>query len=194
VLELFYDAEAKHFCAGSSRMAKRIRWAYQPVGHAVKAILLSELILAHEYLSHIVPLSKDLDQSVREGWLGAALVETFHVTPAVGSWTRTLWADYREDLYQQLLKIRQARPTAASGVRFEGLHGVEEQAMRLHSRSVSQFWRFTGVLLEQGDGLEAAQDIGWMMNQIVNLAERGVALLAEDKPMDLGGLLDKFDV
>jgi hypothetical protein len=193
VLELFYDGDAKHFCAGSSRIAKRIRWAYQPVAHAVKAILLSELILAHEYLSHIVPLNSHLDQSVREGWLGAALLETMHVTPAIETWKRLLWADYREDLYRRLLKIWEARPIAATSVRFEGLQGVEDQAIRLHSRSRAQFWRLTGLLLEQGDSAEAAADITSMMDQMVNLAERAIGLLVEHKSMTIVGLLDNLD-
>jgi hypothetical protein len=64
-VEIFADLKAVHFCAGTSRIANKIRWAYQPVAHALEGIVLADLVLAHEYLSHLVPMNSRLDQSVR---------------------------------------------------------------------------------------------------------------------------------
>jgi hypothetical protein len=191
-LEIFYDVQAKHFCAGSTRIAKRIRWALQPVSHALKALLLADSILAHEYLSHFVPQNSYLDQSVREGWLTAALVETIHSTPVIARWKRTLWTDYRQDLYRHYLAINAARPEVANAVAFEGFHGLENQVMRVHSRSPAQFWRVTAAILEQPDGNEGAEEVRWLMNQIVNYADEAVKLLTSDKLFTLQELLDIF--
>jgi hypothetical protein len=193
-VEIFYDVEAKHFCAGSSKIARRIRWALQPVPYALKALLLIESILAHEYLSHLIPRNSYFDQSIREGWLTATLVETIHITPGVAPWKRTLWTDYRQDLYRRFLTINLGRPEAAIPVEFEGFHGLENQVMRIHARNRAHFWHFTGLMLEQPDDREKAEEIRWLMNQIVNLADHAVNLLSSGKHLPINELLDAFDV
>jgi hypothetical protein len=193
-VEIFYDVEARHFCAGSSKIGRRIRWALQPIPYALKALLLIESILAHEYLSHLIPRNSYFDQSVREGWLTATLVETIHVTPSVEPWKRTLWTDYRQDLYRRFLTINLGRPEAAIPLEFEGFHGLENQVMRIHARNRAQFWHFTGLMLEQTDDREKAEEVRWLMNQIVNLGEDAVNLLSSGKQLTLNDLLDAFDV
>jgi hypothetical protein len=192
ILELFYDPAAKQFCAGSYRGAMRIRWTFQPVNHALAAILVSDFILAHEYLSHIVPHNSYLDRSVREGWLVAALDETLYVTPLPEIWRRALWGPYKQDLYDHYLKIWQALPQASASVRYRGPFGLEDQATRLHTRSSTQFWSLTGTLLTQPDDSEGAEDIRWLMNEIALRGDAALNLIASHNPLTLEGLLEVF--
>jgi hypothetical protein len=191
-IEIFYDAQAKHFCAGSTRIAQKIRWAYQRVGHALEGLLLSDLVLAHEYLSHLVPLNTHLDQTVREGWLVSALEETFHLAPEVTNWKRSLWPQYRSDLYKHFLKVKEASPGVASVIRFEGFFGLKEQAIRLHAKSVSRFWKFTGAILQQNESPEGAQDISWLLNELVKSADRGLSLFVSTNRLTINELIESI--
>jgi hypothetical protein len=191
-MEIFYDPAATHFCAGSIRMAQQIRWAHQPVSHALEGLLISDLILAHEYLSHMAPLNSYLDQTVREAWLVGALRETLHITRGIQAWKRVLWIQYRSDLSQHILKIQQAHPDVASAVRLEGLLGVEEQVIRLHAKNTAVFWRLTGEILEQPDDPETAQEITWLLNELVTMGGQGIALVISLNKMTLQNLLDRI--
>jgi hypothetical protein len=192
ILELFYEPAAKLFCAGSYRGAMRIRWTFQPVNHALTAILVSDFILAHEYLSHIVPHNSYLDRSVREGWLAAALEETLYVTPLPEIWRRGLWGQYKQDLYNHYLKVWQALPQASTSVRYRGPFGLEEQATRLHTRSPVQFWSLTGTVLAQQEDSDGAEDIRWLMNEIAYRGDETLSLIASRNPLTLEGLLEAF--
>jgi hypothetical protein len=49
-------------------------------------------------------------------------------------------------------------------------------------------------MLEQTDDREKAEEVRWLMNQIVNLGEDAVNLLSSGKQLTLNDLLDAFDV
>ncbi|HEY0514621.1 MAG TPA: hypothetical protein VGH73_22150 [Thermoanaerobaculia bacterium] len=54
---------------------RKIAWVFQYKHAALWAAVLAEIILQHEYLSHVLPRSDSLSETVREGWL----METLHV-------------------------------------------------------------------------------------------------------------------
>lgn len=189
-IEIFTDLTAVHFCAGTSRIAHKIRWAYQQVPHALEGLLIADLVLAHEYLSHLVPINSHLDQSVREAWLVSALRESFQLNPSVPHWKRLLWADHRSRLYRHFLKVREAIPGPPSAVLFEGFPGLDEQAIRLHARNTTQFWKFTGAILEYPDGREGAEDIAWLLHELVTRATEGLNEIISRKHMNIDDLVD----
>ncbi|HVS87538.1 MAG TPA: hypothetical protein VHF01_04880 [Candidatus Acidoferrum sp.] len=193
LVQIFADLKAVHFCAGTSRIANKIRWAYQPVAHALEGIVLADLVLAHEYLSHLVPKNSRLDQSVREGWLVSALRESFQSVPAIPHWKRALWAQHRADLYRHFLKVREALPGPSSAIGFEGFSGLDEQAIRLHARSTAQFWKFTGAILEYPESLGGAEDIAWLLGEVVRRGTEGIDHLMSLKYMNLEDLVGKWD-
>lgn len=192
-VEIFADLTAVHFCAGTSRMAHKIRWAYQQVPHALEGLLLADLILSHEYLSHLVPINSHLDQSVREGWLVSALRETFQSVPSVPRWKRALWVDHRSHLYRHFLKVQESLPGPPSAVLFEGFSALDEQAIRLHAKSTTQFWKFTGAILERPESQEGAKDIAWLLYELVRRATEGIDHLMSRKHMDIDDLVDYWD-
>jgi hypothetical protein len=53
---------------------RTIAWVFQHHRSAVWSAVLAEVILQHEYLSHLLPRSDSLSETIREGWL----METLH--------------------------------------------------------------------------------------------------------------------
>ena len=90
-IEVFYDESGKEYCAGSSKITNRIRWAYQPVAHGLCAVVLGDFLYAHEYLSHLIPENSWLDSTIREQWLVAALVTAFRDDSSRPNWKNRLW-------------------------------------------------------------------------------------------------------
>jgi hypothetical protein len=52
---------------------RAIAWVFQYHRSALWAAVLAEIILQHEYLSHLLPQSDSLSETIREGWLMEAL-------------------------------------------------------------------------------------------------------------------------
>jgi hypothetical protein len=60
--------EHRHFIWPSTG-GRAIAWVFQYHRSALWAAVLTEVILQHEYLSHLLPRSDSLSEAIREGWL-----------------------------------------------------------------------------------------------------------------------------
>lgn len=153
-LVVAYDHEAKYYCAAASRLDKQIRWVHQPVSHSLYGALFPDLVIAHEYLSHLIPRNPRLDKSISEMWLIVALIQWSdeNCEPSADrQWRRKLWFHLREALRKHLLKKNLLKDTREDQARLDGLEGVYEFAFLLYGRSQPTFWQLTGGILTLAD-------------------------------------------
>jgi hypothetical protein len=163
-----YDHEAKSYCASTNRIADRVCWTHQPVPHSLYGALIAELIIAHEYLSHIVPRNPRLGPSFTEIWLVFALIEWFQEKGPqqdVG-WKTQVWYLMREELKKHLEKMKLAESTPARVYREEGHYGAYDFAVLLYGRSKIAFWKLTGEILKLPNDKEKTDLLMSLLDQM----------------------------
>jgi hypothetical protein len=188
-IEVFYDSAGQEYCAGSSPWTKIIRWAYQPVPHALAGAIIGEFLFAHEYLSHLVPKNNFLDQTIREQWLVAALRGAILEDPSRAYWKNKLWSPYRLKLLSHVEEIARKLTPDASPVSPSGCEGAEEVLSHLYIKDRESFWRLTSEILTQEPDQEAARNAAEVAR---TLANRGPSVLGHDKLFKLKDLQDIF--
>lgn len=157
-VEVFYDGPGEKYCAGSSIWTNQIRWAYQPVAHALTGTVLADFVFAHEYLSHLAPCNKYLSSTIREQWLVAALRQGLEDDKLGPYWKIRLWPRYRSALESHVTGLARILQPDASVVRYSGLRGAEENLRVLSIKDRSLFWRLTREILESRDDARLAED------------------------------------
>lgn len=148
-LVVSFDENARTFCASTSRILGQVRWVYQPVPHALYGALIPEIILAHEYLSHLAPQNAFLGDAVTENWLVVALMRSLRESwgnDRSQVWKNMVWALMRDALENHVRSLKNVEP-ARSVLKFGSPRGVKEFALILYGRSKPAFWRFTAALL-----------------------------------------------
>jgi hypothetical protein len=153
-LVVSYDHTAMYYCAAASPLEHQIRWVHQPVPHSLHGALFPDLIIAHEYLSHLIPRNPRLDKSIPEVWLIVALIQWMedHWEPSEDrAWRRQLWFHLREAIRAHLMKHASLKDTREDQARLEGVSGVYEFALLLYGKSQPSFWKLTGAMLSLGD-------------------------------------------
>jgi hypothetical protein len=148
-LEVFYDGTGQEYCAGSSAVSKMIRWAYQPLQHALAGALIADRIFAHEYLSHLAPKNNHLDPTIREQWLVAGLRGVLEEDTGRPYWKNRLWEPYREALEDHAVSIARLGDARASANDFSGYQGTERVLMALYNKDKVLFWALTVEILNQ---------------------------------------------
>jgi hypothetical protein len=178
VVEVFYDGPGEKYCAGSSLWTKKIRWAYQPVSHALMGVVLADFVFAHEYLSHLAARNKHLSSTIREQWLVAALRQSLEDDKLGPFWKIRLWPRYRSDLESHVIALAKIVHPDASVVRYSGFQGAEEQLRVLCMKYPDLFWKLTREILASKNNSRLASDA----TQIAKgLANRGLPDLDTSK-------------
>jgi hypothetical protein len=141
------DLTAQMFCARTQRERGEIQWAHQNVSHALQAMILAERVLAHEYLSHVVPRNATLGRPVSEQWLVALLQDLYEKKDGEPHWPAIAFPVLRRDLEDQVARVENAKYPAAKAVGSMGILGVETAGSDLLEHAPSVYWRFTEQLL-----------------------------------------------
>ncbi|HKV40499.1 MAG TPA: hypothetical protein VJX67_14900 [Blastocatellia bacterium] len=168
-IKVFFDAEASAYCASTSRLTGVIRWAYQPVPHALLGLIIPEFIISHEYLSHLVPSNRYLDNHIREQWLVAALAGAYRDARTYPRWKLRLWPAFRKMLTDHVVRTRSGvgRDTEAGSVSSFGFEGVEQASDLLYSKNRRLFWRLTAEMLEHETDTPHAELASWVAYHLV---------------------------
>jgi hypothetical protein len=155
-VEVFHDGSGTHYCAGTSRSTGQIRWAYQPLKHALPGTILADFVFAHEYLSHLVPRNKHLNSTIREQWLVAALHHSLDDGKLGPYWKLRLWPHFRSALVSHVTSVATIIEPEASPVRYSGIQGAEEALRTLSVKDGPFFWQLTKEILESDDDQSVA--------------------------------------
>jgi hypothetical protein len=174
LLEVFYDGTGQEYCAGSSAVSKMIRWAYQPVQHALAGAMIAEHIFAHEYLSHLAPKNNHLDLTIREQWLVAALRGVLEEDAARPYWKNRLWEPYRGALEDHAVSVARLIDARASANDFSGYQGAERVLMALYNKDKALFWSLTVEILNQKPSDKLAEQALRVARRLTSRGTRGL--------------------
>jgi hypothetical protein len=139
------DREGRMFCARTQAERGQILWAHQNVAHALTNMLVAERVLAHEYLSHVLPRNGGLGRAVTEQWLVALLQDLYERRKGEPYWPRAIFRTLRHDLEEHV--AGKAANRGLEMIRSLGVRGVESAASDLFENAPERFWRFTDELL-----------------------------------------------
>jgi hypothetical protein len=190
-VEVFYDGPGERYCAGSSLWTNQIRWAYQPLPHALSGAVLADVVFAHEYLSHLAPRNKYLSSTIREQWLVAALRQSLEEDKLCPYWKIRIWPRYRHALESHVTGLARILQPDASVVRYSGLQGAEENLRVLSIRYPPLFWRLTKEILESDDDAKLAAEAVRVAKQ---LAYKGLPDLKRRKINSINSLAAMLDL
>jgi hypothetical protein len=189
LLEVFYDGRGEEYCAGSSAMSKMIRWAYQPLPHALAGALIAEHIFAHEYLSHLAPRNNHLDLTIREQWLVAALRGALEEDTARPYWKNRLWEPHREAMEGHAVSVRRLVDARASANDFSGYQGAERVLMALFNKDKALFWSLTVEILHQKSNDKLAEQALRVARGLTSRGTKGLKLRKGMTLKELGELM-----
>jgi len=155
-MSVFWDQAGRCPIASSSRLEGEIVWAFQPYAHSLWGALVADHVIAHEYLSHLVPRNLSPWRKVREGWLMELLLSEIRNSSS---------EERRFDLFA--LEHLQRRPVEA----FDSyaLYSVRAVADVFLSHTPDLFWRLTGEILRLDDGEERAQQVEDLIQKLADL-------------------------
>ena len=137
-----YDQEGRTFCASTSQILTQLHWVYQPVVHALYGTLIPEIILAHEYISHLAPRNADLGRTVTEIWLVVALMRSFRENAGglgIERWKYAIWYLMQEAIKKHLRTLQNVWQSSQA-LNDVGPQGIEEFALILYGRAKPAFW------------------------------------------------------
>lgn len=184
------DLLSTMFCAGSDHSSGEIQWAQQMIPHALSAMVLADRILAHEYLSHLVPRNSSLGRIVCEQWLVALLQEAFLQKSGEPTWRNHLWPVFRHDFEEHVHAVEKARNPALARMRSFGYAGVETTASSLYLNAPEEFWRFTAEILrvDQEEDEQQASQIKEVILHLTYLVPEESQKLLSSKYKNIHGL------
>jgi hypothetical protein len=140
------DREARKFCASTQAGKAQIRWAHQSVPHALLSMVVADRVLAHEYLSHVIPRNKSLGRAITEQWLVALLQVLYDRKKAEPYWPNAIFRALRHDLEEHVAEMEKPLNRFREMVRSLGVIGVESAATDLLENAPERFWRLTDEL------------------------------------------------
>lgn len=183
LLRIVEDHAATRYCAATNRLKYEISWAHQPVKHALHGALLAELVIAHEYFSHLVARNPYLDRSIPEGWLNVGLLEWFerYGDPEPRAWMRRLWLFLCDALRDHLVRQTFASDTVQSQAAMEGIYGVKEFAISLYGKSSPIFWKLTGEILKVEETSGSEMEMARFLEAVVADGARWKEILIKRK-------------
>ena len=100
-------------------------------------------MLAHEYLSHVLPRNRALGGAVTEQWLVVLLQQLYEQRAAAPYWPRAIFRALRLDIEQHVA----GKEKPLELIRSLGVRGVESAASDLLESAPERFWHFTDALL-----------------------------------------------
>jgi hypothetical protein len=131
---------------------RQITWVFQNHPSAMWAAMLAQIILQHEYLSHLLPRSDSLSNTVREGWLMWVLEGEVAKSSRVESGVLE-YVHYRLDGLGDPLAFLELRPVVD---------------VMFYKRE-DLYWSLTHDLLALAPGLEPAEQADAVLNGLMTL-------------------------
>jgi len=168
LLRVYYDPQGTEYCASSSRITGEIGWKLQLVEHAFYGALIPDMILEHEYLSHLVPANAFLSRGVREVWLSSALFREHRNDKANGAdrlLKTELWEKFRSEL---------ARHFGFTDHEFYGPQRWDWLAMKMSFYDTATFWRLTAEMIHSGNPSSQADLIDKLLGDLARLDDEGL--------------------
>jgi hypothetical protein len=163
-VKIVEDPKNEMYCARTQSKRGEIAWAHQNVAHALTNMLLAERVLAHEYLSHLLPQNSSLGHAVTERWLIALLQTLYRNLSGEPYWPAVVWGALRQDLEKHVVGMETARNSMLEPVRTLGIFGLEAVATDLIGAAPTAYWRFTEELLT----VPADKDVEAMFQKIMS--------------------------
>jgi hypothetical protein len=118
-------------CASSSPLLGSVTWHFDATARGLWGALQAEMVLRHEYLSHLAPRHPSLSSNVREGWLMEVLLEEIRSQfPEGQQFDGPALDDFRDDL---------------TGRRSD--RGVHDLAVRIRALNSDVYWGYTGAMV-----------------------------------------------
>jgi hypothetical protein len=175
---VYFDPEARLFCASANRLSGQICWGLQFKRHAFFGALIADLIFAHEYLSHLLPRNRHLSRMVREIWLVSVLHEI--LKNAADPHSRVylfLWEKFRWEL---------AKHFRASEIQLFGPLRLDLFAAKMCFHAPELFWSLTSGILNLEDLPERAKLVDDLLIRLASLSDKGLnrILSAEWRGLD----------
>ena len=145
-------------CASSSSLFGNVMWHFDATARGLWGALQAEMILRHEYLSHLATRHPSLSSNVREGWLMEVLLEEIRSKfPEGQQFDGPALDDFRDEL------------TRRSSDR-----GVHDLAVRIRALNSDVYWGYTGAMVSAT--VEALPD--------AKVFDRVLLQLIHEVPMD----------
>ena len=159
-----YNPKGDDYCATSSLYANEIGWNLQLVERSLYGVLILEMHIAHEYLSHMLPRNNFLSKNVREIWLSVGLYWEYvdHLQDkAAKQVTKYLWEKFRREL---------GRHFDPDDVAFFGPLELDKLAETIRFSSEETFWEISRAILECADGRENAKTVDAFFRDLLALS------------------------
>jgi len=167
-VRIYYDPKAVEYCASCNRTAREIGWKLQVAKHAFYGALIPDMILEHEYLSHLLPANTYLSDAVREIWLTAALFwEQRNALPeeADKNVRLGLWERFRVEL---------ARHNGKTDYDLYGPDRWDWLAIKMAFSDPGAFWRLTGEIIASPNRSDEAELIDELLSSLADLDDGGL--------------------
>jgi hypothetical protein len=161
-LQVVYDPGIKNACATSSRSGP-MSWSMQPSAFAFFGAIFAELMFVHEYICHLIPANRQLDNAVREVWLNSCILFGVRNLPSLSrerQATKVIWQLFRNE-YVKHFDIAQYD--------VDGPLSLEDLTHTLCGKEL--FWTVTLAILSTPDGPEEAKVISYLFNYLASLTD-----------------------
>jgi hypothetical protein len=131
--------------------------------YSLYGALVAELILEHEYFSHLLPLNEHFSNGVCETWLLVALRDEHRDTDTDREQhliDQFLWEKFRFDLSRHFDK---------RDIELYGPLGLEGLASRMRFHAPVLFWEFTLEILRTKNHLAFAHKVDELFEQLLRM-------------------------
>ncbi|HLI76800.1 MAG TPA: hypothetical protein VKV02_07635 [Acidobacteriaceae bacterium] len=156
-LRLLYDEDGRQACAISST-AGPVMWAFQPTRFGFYSAVLLDLILAHEYLCHLLPANQWLEKDVREVWLHSCIQYGIRNCWFAEGEARSVylgWLQFEQEYVANFFP---------KGWGSRGSTGMDQFTTRLCGHAL--FWQITFTVLAAQDGRPTAVEISESLDRL----------------------------
>jgi hypothetical protein len=168
----YYDPNATQYCASSNITAGEIGWKLQLKKHAFYGALIPDMLFVHEYISHLLPLSRYLSRNVREIWLALALFRGYKnsLMDADQKYVRLfLWDKFRREL---------ALNFSPTDIELYGPLYLDSMALNVSFYAPEVFWQITSDILHLEDlDVEGADAIDDLLGRLAVLDDSNLRLV-----------------
>jgi hypothetical protein len=145
-----------------------IGWKLQLAEHAFYGALIPDMILEHEYLSHLLPTNTYLSDAVREIWLTTSLFWEHRNAPQddLEKHVRlALWERFRSEL---------ARHKGKTDYELYGPERWDWLAMKMAFSDAGNFWQLTTEIVHSPNRTDEAELIDELLSKLADFDDRSL--------------------
>jgi hypothetical protein len=164
-VRVYYDPEAVEYCASSNVLVGEIGWKLQIKEYAFFGALIPDMLIEHEYISHMLPNNHSLSKGVREIWLTEALFRVHRnspIDPNLKAVKRFLWLKFRADLAKHFHFLGGEREVY-------GRQEIDGTAKNSFFHDPDAFWSLTQAILEIADSEDDAAIVDSLLETLAGL-------------------------